>query len=216
MNISDFEFRKLYIEDIDNMLTCCNEVFLPLNHKEHFIPPNRSSITKILSGEGESIGCFKDGKLIGFSSIVYPHTCTNNLVYSLRGLYDYNSIAQFEHGLVNEKYRGKNLLYQMLEIHKKRLVDKKIHCLISSVHPFNFPSLKTAFAIGQYAVSCKNLYNGHLRYIMFRDFRINKQNNYSVKKVLSIYAIEEITHYLSIGYKAISCDTIKNNIYLSR
>lgn len=216
MYIGKFEFRKLCHNDIDNMLICCNEVLLSLNDKEHFIPPNKSSISKILSGEGESIGCFANGKLIGFSSIVFPHTSTNNLIYNLKGLFDYNSIAQFKHGLVSRKYRGNKLLYQMLEMHKERLIHRKICCLISSVHPFNFPSLKTAFDIGQYAVLCKELYNGHLRYIMFRDFRFNRQNEFSVQKAFSIYAIEEITYYLSIGFQAIRYDTIKNMIYLAK
>lgn len=194
--VDNLEIKCVQMEpdDFYHIIFCINEITRETT-PNFFIPPNDSYISKILNGYGRTLGLLHCNKLIAVASVVFPKTGKHNLGRYLA--FDdllLNNVAQFEHGLVLSNYRGHGLL-KILLIEHLRYIKTKYLFLLSTVSPYNIPSLKSGFDIGQ-VIKSHIYYHGFERYILFKRF----SNAYSFANAVKCNSIEKLDFYLSNGY----------------
>ncbi|WP_304819248.1 hypothetical protein [Thomasclavelia cocleata] len=187
---------KMESKDLDKLVICKNIVSkeVPSNL---FIPPNDTYLSTILSGYGKILGFLYSNKLIAFASIIFPKTGKQNLgKYLMFGNSQLNQVVQFEHGLVISAYRGHGLLKKLLLEHLKN-IELKYLFFLSTVSPYNIPSLNTGFSLGQ-VIKSHISYHGFERFILYRKFT----HSFSFEKALKCKNIIELDSYLNKGYVA--------------
>lgn len=184
-------------DDLPQIIICKNEI-IKTAPSNIFIPPSDPYIFKILNGYGRTLGLIYCNKLIAIASVVFPKTGRHNLGRYLK--FDnllLNQVAQFEHGFVLENYRGHGLLKILLVEHLE-YIKTMYSYFLSTVSPYNIPSLKSGFGIGQ-LIKSHICYHGFERYILYK----NISGVYSLKKVFKCKDIEKLDIYLSNGYVAV-------------
>ena len=188
---------QMELNDLYQIITCKNEITkeTPPNL---FIPPNDAYISKILNGYGRALGLLHCNKLIAIASVVFPSNVKNNLGKYLA--FDdllLSQVAQFEHGFVLSDYRGHGLLRLLLAEHLK-YIETKCSFFLSTVSPYNIPSLKSGFSIGQ-VIKAHISYHGYERYVLYKRFL----STYSFTNAIKCNSIETLDFYLSNGYVAV-------------
>lgn len=183
--------------DLDKLIICKNEVIKELTPSNIFIPPNDTYISTILNGYGKIFGLLHDNKLIAFASIIFPKNGNQNLgKYLMFDDLQLKQVAQFEHGLVISTYRGHGLLKKILIEHLK-YIEKDYSFFLSTVSPYNIPSLRTGFSLGQ-VIKSHIYYHGFERFILYKEFK----HLFSFENAIKCNSIEELDIYLSNGYAA--------------
>lgn len=197
--IDNLELNCVQMEpdDLYQMIICINQITeeTPPNL---FIPPNDGYISTILNGYGRALGLLHCNKLIAVASVVFPKTGKHNLGKYLA--FDdilLNQVAQFEHGLVLSNYRGHGLLKILLSEHLK-FIETKYSFFLSTVSPYNVPSLKSGFDIGQ-VIKAHIYYHGFERYVLYKKLL----SKYSFANAIKCNSIEKLDFYLSNGYVAV-------------
>lgn len=191
---------KMEVCDLNILIACKNNVISRIQEPFLFIPPDNAYLSTILNGYGQIIGLVHENALIAFASVVFPKTGKNNLGNYLQFTKSQlKQVAQFEHGLVEENYRGHGLLKILLNEH---LVTLKSYCnfLISTVSPYNIPSLKTAFELGQ-VIKKRVVYHGFDRFILYKQF--NRPLLFTNSNILVCKMLDELEFYLERNYVAI-------------
>lgn len=197
--IDNLEINCVQMEpdDLYHIIICKNEITkeTPLNL---FIPPSDAYISKILNGYGRTLGLLHSNKLIAVASVVFPKTGKHNLGNYLA--FDdllLNQVAQFEHGFVLSNYRGHGLL-KILLAEQLKYIETKYSFFLSTVSPYNIPSLKSGFGIGQ-VIKSHIYYHGFERYVLYKKI----SNKCSFVNAIKCNTIEKLDFYLSKGYVAV-------------
>lgn len=172
MNTDNLYFKKIDIKQIDEVIQCRDSLIESPFLNETFVKPDTDYLEYILLGAGIMIGIFGDKNLLGFASYVAPCNAKTDLTQSFTK--NKNNIIQFEHGIITPKYQGNGFLYMLLEQLNKFSLSQNYTAIISTVHPNNIPSLKTAFKIHQSAIYLDYYYSDQLRFLMYGDIIYNK------------------------------------------
>ncbi|MCM1297482.1 MAG: hypothetical protein NC180_00050 [Muribaculaceae bacterium] len=183
--------------DLHQIIICKNEI-IKETPPNLFIPPNDTYISTILNGYGRTLALLHCNKLIAVASVVFPKTGKHNLGKYLE-FDDFllNQVAQFEHGFVLSNYRGHGLLKILLTEHLK-YIETKYSFFLSTVSPYNIPSLKSGFSIGQ-VIKSHICYHGFERYVLCKKI----SNTYSFANAIKCNNNERLDFYLSTGYIAV-------------
>lgn len=197
--IDNLEINCVQMEpdDVYQIIICIKEITKE-TPPDLFIPPNDAYISKILNGYGRTLGLLHCNKLIAVASVVFPKTGKHNLgKYLAFNDLLLNHVAQFEHGLVLPNFRGHGFLKILLDEHLK-YIKTKYSFFLSTVSPYNIPSLKSGFGIGQ-VIKSHIYYHGFERFVLFKRL----SNPYSFANAVKCNSIEKLDFYLSNGYVAV-------------
>lgn len=197
--IDNLEINCVQMEPVDlNQINICIKEITKETPPNLFISPDDAYILKILNGYGRTLGLLHCNRLIAVASVVFPKTGKHNLGKYLE--FDdllLNHVAQFEHGLVLPNFRGHGLLKILLIEHLK-YIKTNYSFFLSTVSPYNFPSLKSGFGIGQ-VIKSHIYYHGFERFVLFKRFSYT----YSFTNAVKCNSIEKLDFYLSNGYVAV-------------
>lgn len=209
-----YKYRKLRINDINQMIDCRDLVVSDLKNKSNFIKPSNEFLRKILSGYGVSIGVFDNENLIGFASLSYP----DNPIVSIGEKigYEFATTTQLEHYLVLPQYRKRGIANNLCNILLNYNKKEYIVCLIA---PNNIPSLSLCFKQKFRIIKLIKLKNDYQRYILFKNLTDETtMKNIFNKKIFKVpnNNISKINKMLNNGYIGFAFDENKRNMLLYR
>lgn len=190
---------QMEVSDINKLIVCKNNVIKELKNPTLFIAPENTYLYTILKGYGKVISLLHNNTVIAFASFVFPKDGNHNLGKYLDFTHSQlKQVAQFENGLVETNYRGHGLLRILLNEHLN-ILNPQYNFLLSTVSPYNIPSLKTGFKLGQ-VIKKRVLYHGYDRFILFRDF--NYSISFKNSGILICKTFKELDFYLKQNYVA--------------
>lgn len=204
--------RSLYKKDVPDISSCLSSIALTMC-KELFVAPSLDYIIAIISGYGHTVGAFLGSSLVGLASFVYPGTNNNNLGCFLN--YDIEellSVNQLEHIYVNPQYRRMGIAKKMIEylLSSKEAIDNSI--LLSTVSPYNTPSLALAFKMGQRVVLQRNIY-GVNRFLMCKNVKTNDCDSGTDLIEVPRVNTNKISELLSEGYEGVGFGDANATLY---
>lgn len=200
MNTYNLCFKQLNIQQIDAIVQCRDSLIESSFLRETFVKPDTDYLEYILLGAGIMIGVFYDNTLLGFASYVTPSKAKTDLTKFITK--NKNNIIQFEHAIIAPKWQGNGYLYMLLQHLNKYSLEQNYNAIISTVHPSNFPSLKTAFKIHQSAINLDFYYGNELRFIMYGNILHDKITTQSPDYLSLPYAdLKGISDFLNKGYE---------------
>lgn len=138
--------------------------------QEIFVPTSQADTVRLLGDEGIAFGIWYEKKLICMRTIITGEEWINELLFKM-GLEpdDDNRTAFTEFCIVDKEFRGNNmqfLTHYLLE----NSVTERFDRILTTVSPLNVFSLQNIFDCNFVVVGLKELYGGHLRYIMEKNF----------------------------------------------
>lgn len=208
------QYRYLDYRDINSITRCINESYNNMKNKDYFVPPTEQYIVNILNSLGKSIGAFYNNTMVGVASFVYSNAAKTSLYEYQHLCRNKDSAIQFEHGVVSPPFQGNGILGDLLQIACSDFSKLGYQYIISSVHPLNYSSLKTAFKIKQKATNIVRIYDNNIRYILVGNLQNNASDNFIDIKHLLIYSYQEIEKLMELGYCAFDIDSHNHIIKL--
>jgi hypothetical protein len=180
-----FKVRKLYVEDLKNILGVQEQVVQALENQAILQPLEEEDYLYILEGKGLMIGAYLDEKLIAFRALLIPAIDEDHLGRDI-GLpeNELEKVLYQEISNVLPEFRG-NHLQKILagvimdEVGKEKSLYRYICCTVA---PFNIPSLKDKFAQGMKIAALKEKYGGNLRYIFVKDLEENEDKEAPIQE----------------------------------
>jgi len=176
-----YEMKFLNESHIEEILQLQDIVAHSLNDKELFVSDSRDFIMEqvLKPGRGKAIGIFVKNQLIAYRTVAFPGKTEWNLGRDL-GIAEeeLDKVAHLEATAVHPEYRGNRLQAKMLK-HTIILVEALgFHYILSTVSPYNYPSLKSVIGseLSIYSLNLREgIYGGKLRYLLFRDLKDMKK-----------------------------------------
>jgi hypothetical protein len=180
-----FKVRKLYVEDLENILGVQEQVVQALENQAILQPLEEEDYLYILEGKGLIIGAYLNEKLIAFRALLIPTIDEDHLGRDI-GLpeNELEKVLYQEISNVLPAFRG-NQLQKILagvimeEVGKEKQPYRYICCTVA---PFNIPSLKDKFAQGMKIAALKEKYGGNLRYIFVKDLEENEDKEAPIQE----------------------------------
>ncbi len=204
----EFFVRNLDLGDLPKILQLQNKVLANLESQQILQPLYQDEFTYILQGNGDMIGIFLQDRLIAFRAMLIPKP-EKEFLGELAGIPgdDRKQIIYSEISNVDPEYRGNGLQHYMGKVLMDRIDREKFRYVLTTVAPFNIPSLKDKFRLGMNIVALAEMYNGKLRYVLKKDLQQSPQESLRVKHILiPMGDIEKQRHYLKEGYSGISME----------
>lgn len=182
-----FSVKGLKAKDIKEILALQQAVVDALPNKETLEPLSEEEFLFILNGNGLMIGAFAEDKLIAFRALLIPEL-ENEYLGEDVGLSEdaRKRVLYQEITNVHPNYRGHGLQKKLADCIMKQIDTSQFHYILSTVMPYNIPSLKDKFYQGMRIAALKEKYGGKLRYIF-------------VKKLLEEDPLEDKSKFLSMG-----------------
>lgn len=186
----NYDMKFLNESHLDEILQLQDVVFYSLQNKELFVSDSRDFILNqvLKPGRGKAIGIFVADKLIAYRTIAYPGISDWNLGRELDiDESNLDKVVHLEATAVHPDYRGNRLQAKMLKHTINYVEGLGYHYIMSTVSPYNYPSLKSVIG-SQLSIHSINLrdgiYGGKLRYLLLRDLKaIKKRLPKSIVKV---------------------------------
>lgn len=172
----------------------CTDLFVKLSEKE---------FEEILGEKGVVVGFKVDGRLCGFSGILFPGQRDDNLGRDI-GLTtkELLRVAHLETSGVHPAYRGNDLQRIITSfLIKEAKAREGWEYLMNTVSPFNYPSLLTTVSMKMQIIKLLEKYGGKIRYIFYRNVR--KKEKISPESMLWV-STEDIAYQkelLDKGYR---------------
>ena len=177
----------LNIKTLPELLTLQDSVCRHLKQPDLFVRLSEREWEEILGENGLVIGFEVDGRLWGFSGIVFPGTREDNLGRDI-GLKEDEilRVGHLETAVVHPAFRGNDLQRKMGYLLIKAAQEREgWEYLLNTVSPFNYPSILSTISMKMQIIDIAEKYEGKLRYIGFRNIR---QTDQGVPK--NIYWVE--------------------------
>lgn len=200
-----FYVRRLNADDLEIIKEVQQKVFETLPNKDMLQPLTTEEFQLIFNGNGVMIGAFVDERLIAFRALLIPEKDEEGLGadIGLTDEEDLNRILYLEITNVLPQYRGYGLQKRLGNMIMKEIDVTRFDYLISTVMPYNIPSLKDKFYHGMHIERLKEKYGGKLRYIFVK--YLNKKVALEGDSVyISMGDIEKQQKFLNSGYIGIS------------
>ena len=165
-----FYARYLRIGDLARILELQKKVVNALPHPDVLEPLTTEEFTNILEDKQMMIGIFVENNLIAFRAMLAPENDDEGLGADI-GLKqtEFYRILYSEISNVDPRFRGNGLQTYMGKLLLRNVDRNRYRYLLSTVAPFNFPSLKDKFSLGMKIAVLKDKYNGKLRYVFRKD-----------------------------------------------
>lgn len=180
-------------------------VMSSLDNPDFYASIAKEEFERQLRDPGIAVGAFLEKELCSYFVMVVPGERSFNLGRDINlNPEELDKVIHYETAAVHPKYRGNHLQMEMAN-ELKKLVSKngKWRYTMSTVSPFNYPSLKTVFTeLNLVARKLYLKYGGKLRYILYQDLQkpliLDKENSVCVLSS----DIEKQEELFSIGYYA--------------
>ena len=138
--------------------------------REIFAPTDREDLERLIGNEGIALGIWYNKKLICMRAIVTGEAWMNELLIKMGYEPDDDHRTAFtEHCIVDREFRGNNMQF-LTHYHLENQLAEQFDKVLTTVAPSNIFSLENIFACNFVVTGLKELYGGHLRYIMEKNF----------------------------------------------
>lgn len=179
-----FYVRHLAADDLEEIMEVQQKVIDALPNKELLQPLTEEEFLTILTGGGIMLGAFVEDGLIAFRALLIPELDDEGLGADI-GLAkeeDLRRVMYLEITNVLPTYRGYGLQKQLGNMIMKEIDISRFDYVLSTVMPYNIPSLKDKFYQGMHIEKLKDKYGGKLRYIFVK--YVNKELELEDKPIL--------------------------------
>jgi len=171
-NGEPFIVRKLTMDDLDAMSQLQSKVIDHLPIPEFLEPTSKEQFIDIFQKEGVMLGVFVHDRLVAFRIFSSPDSFEEKIALEVGILKEELSNTLFSVVTnVDPDYRGSGLQKLLGEKIMDTIDRTRFRYVLSTVAPFNIPSLKDKFFLGFSIIDLKEQYNGKLRYTFFKDFQ---------------------------------------------
>ena len=171
-NGEPFIVRTLTVDDLDTMSQLQSKVIDHLPRSEFLEPTSKEQFIDIFQKEGIMLGVFVQDRLVAFRIFSSPDSLEEKIALEVGILKEELPITLFSVVTnVDPDYRGSGLQKLLGEKIMETIDRNRFRYVLSTVAPFNIPSLKDKFFLGFSIVDLKEQYNGKLRYTFFKDFQ---------------------------------------------
>lgn len=150
------QYRKIDVDNKENLIELIKIVLNNLERKEFFIPFTDEEIEAMFESEKTIIyGAFEDDKLVGTAQLYLQESYVKN-IKGLIGLKD-NKVVELGGYLVLPEYRNRGIMKKLESILIDEAKAKGYEYIVITIHPENIPSNKVAKSIGAEIVKTTNL-----------------------------------------------------------
>ncbi|MBU5340585.1 MULTISPECIES: hypothetical protein [Bacillaceae] len=171
-NGEPFIVRTLTVDDLDTMSQLQSKVIDHLPSPEFLEHTSKEQFIDIFQKEGIMLGVFVQDRLVAFRIFSSPDSLEEKIALEVGILKEELPITLFSVVTnVDPDYRGSGLQKLLGEKIMETIDRNRFRYVLSTVAPFNIPSLKDKFFLGFSIVDLKEQYNGKLRYTFFKDFQ---------------------------------------------
>ncbi len=182
---------------------------------QKFVPDPVESFQDVMlvEGKGFSIGVFVEEQLIAVRTVSFPGKGEENLgrEIGLTEESELDKVAILEATMVRPDYRGNALQKKML-VHTMKFIREYGCChVLSTVSPFNYPSLSSVMHAGLYIKNLKlrtGVYGGKLRFLMAKNICREEPMNFSDTITLKNTEIKKQQLLMEKGYLGFKLEEI--------
>lgn len=196
-----YKEKTLTLLDIEEILTLQQKVVEKIENSDSFHPDTKEEIEDYIIN-GFAIGIYKQNSLVAYQVLKNPSK-DNSLLYHLP---DYISrsfrVFHFETTVVDPVHRGQGFQKKMKRISLAHLkIENRADIVCNTIHPFNYPSIKSSLDTGAKIVGIKKFYGGKIRFILFTPVNKNPQFSYNEKSIeIDLNNYNEISKMIKKGY----------------
>lgn len=210
----NYEIKVLDITYFDRLFAIQKCIAKKFSKPETYIILKERELIEMLGDGGIVVGVFVNEELYGSCGVYFPGFNEDNLGLDIDlPREELKKVIHLESSNVHPMYRGNSLQYKMASLLVSRAKDiKDMRYLLNTVHPENYPSLKTTFDLDMVIVKLCRKYKGFWRYIFYQDIEkpIKKQVNNSIS-VSSVDYNSQIK-LLNSGYYGYDLEKNENGI----
>lgn len=213
-----FYVRFLNKQDIFEILHLQNTVRQSLEVADFLQPLTLQEYEHILNGNGSMIGVFVDNRLIAFRAMLIPEVHDPEHLGIDLGLnkLQRQKMLYSEISNVHPNFRGNRLQTYMGKLLFAQIDQQLFQYIATTVAPFNIASLKDKLALNMEIRALKEKYNGKLRYILFRDLYLTKNEKlYTDKQEVNLNDIKKQQQLLQLGYQGNSIYQANNTFWVT-
>lgn len=171
-------YKMIFLDEtyLEEILDLQEKVFKTLDNLETFVPDTKEFMEKSIfpPDQGRVIGVFTNEGLIAYRTINFPGKDEKNLGREINLIgNDLDKVAHLESTVVHPLYRGNRLQAKMLPHSIKLIRELGYEFVLTTISPYNYPSLKNVMDQGLTIKNLKirnNEYKGKLRYLLSIDF----------------------------------------------
>lgn len=196
------EIVRLTPADWQQVFALQQEVVDQLPSAELYFPLTINEIQEVLGDRGITLGAVVNGKIIGFSSILFPAAGNDPAGFDLElPAAESAKIAYLKVTNVQPHFRGNSLQKQFLSclLATAAQRDNWLH-LCSTVSPKNYASIVSTFSLGLVIVKLKRKYRNYWRYIFYRQRAARFEPDNGKTEVVFCENIERQVQLLQQGY----------------
>lgn len=201
------EARRLGLADVDDVYSLHLRV-LEVMPRPGLVRPDPRSYFEghVAGGEGFILGCFSDGRLIGYGLCSLPQDPVENYGMLL-GLppEDLLLVGQLEGAAVDDAFWGRGIHRLLARWRADCLVAAGYRHICATVAPGNVWSLRNLLHTGLTVRCTGTLYGGLERYVMQNDVERPMVLDLDGSRVLPLQDLDEQAALLSQGYVGYAC-----------
>jgi hypothetical protein len=163
--ISPCRLDVVTLGDMDEVVKLHNRVTRGLS-PEIFVPTCPRDLERLIGGEGVSVGVWSEEKLICMRAVMTDALWVNETLEEMGFPADEAGSAVYtDHCIVDREFRGNNVQFLTHYSIEHRIGDR-YGVFFTTVSPKNVFSLANILNCGFAVIGMKELYGGHMRYIM--------------------------------------------------
>ncbi|MGM0379457.1 MAG: hypothetical protein ACQEQE_06890 [Bacillota bacterium] len=209
-----YEIKVLDTTYFDELFDIQKYIAKKLNKPEAYILLKEKELIEMLGDKGIIVGVFVNKKLYGSCGVYFPGFNEDNLGLDIDlPREELKKVIHLESSNVHPMYRGNSLQYKMAFLLVNRAKEiNGMRYLLNTVHPKNYPSLKTTFRLNMVITKLCLKYKGFWRYIFYQD--IKKPVKKKSKEIISVSNIDYDTqiNLLDKGYYGFGFEKNENDI----
>lgn len=174
--------------------------------REIFMPTPTEDLVRLLGDEGFSLGVWFEGKLISMRSVVTGKEWMDETLEKMGfQASESNRTAFTDHCIVDREFRGNDVQFLTHYWIEDRIAEQ-FDSILTTVAPRNIFSLQNILACNFLIVGLKEMYGGHLRYIMSKHFSADVPiwtNGHLVIPITDVERQQRVVAANYVGYKSI-------------
>lgn len=157
-------------EDLDDAVRIHDEVAHGLS-REIFVPSTREEIEMYLGGEGLAVGIKHEGRLICLRTVILDREWARFAAEGM-GLEPEAAEGAACTGfcVVDKEFRGNNVQF-LSQYYAENIIAASCDKILTTVSPHNIFSLHNVLDCNFRIIGLKEIYGGHIRYVLRKEFR---------------------------------------------
>lgn len=157
-------------EDLDDAVRIHDEVAHGLS-RDIFVPSSHEEIERYLCGEGLAVGIKHEGRLICLRTAILDREWARYTAESM-GLSPKAAEGAACTGfcVVDKEFRGNNVQF-LSQYYAENIIAASCDKILTTVSPYNIFSLHNVLDCNYRIIGLKEVYGGHIRYVLRKEFR---------------------------------------------